>query len=105
LRDKSSQIYYSQKNPPLHNDKSTYNNRIKTFGKFKFSREVSCHSVEKWTIQKLMGFTLSTSNAPYAMEIDASIKQDIDEFFNLAKTKCGSEFEIIFPYAMVIAVK
>jgi ubiquinone/menaquinone biosynthesis C-methylase UbiE len=105
LRNKCSEIWYSQEAPPVHNDKKSYVDRIKSFGRFRYSREVECHGVEKWSAQKAMAFLVNISNADFAVNIDDSIKRDVDKFLDLVKTKCGSEFEIIFPYAMLIAVK
>ena len=105
LRAKCTEITYSQKTPPVHNDKNTYNDRIKSFCKFKYSREAMCHSVEKWTLEKAMGLFVNISNASFAMKIDTSIKKDVDEFCDLVKEKSSSEVEIIFPYKIVIAVK
>ena len=105
LRKKCSEIVYSQEMPPVHNDKNSYDDRIKSFGKFRHSREIVCHGVEKWTPQKVMGFFENVSNASLAVKVDAAIKKDVDEFLELVKARCRDEFEIIFPYKMVIAVK
>ena len=105
LRRKCSEIVYSQEVSPIHNDKSSYDDRIKAFGNFRYSRTVSCHSVEKWTLKKLIGFFANTSNSSFAMEIDAAIKKDIDAFLSVVKARCSDDLEIIFPYNMVIAKK
>ena len=105
LREKCSEIVYSQETPPVHNDKSSYEERIKSFGKFRHSRKIACHSVEKWTSQKLMGFFLNVSNASFAMEIDDGIREDVDAFLSLVQTDSSGEFEITFPYDIVIAIK
>ena len=105
LREKCSEIVYAQEIPPVHNDKNSYNDRIKAFGKFRFARESVCHSVEKWTLQKVMGFLVNISSADLAMKMDAAIERDVDAFLNFVKTRCGDTIELIFPYKMVIAVK
>jgi len=105
LRKKCSEIYYAGKNPPVRNDKRKYHDRIKAFGKFRHSREVLCHGVERYTVQRAMDFILNISNAPFAMEMDATIKKDVDRLCDLIQQECGDEFEIIFPYTMVMAVK
>ena len=105
LRTKCSEIVYSQETSPVHNDKNTYNDRIKSFGKFRYSREAVLHNAEKWTQEKLMDFIVNISNADFAVKIDTAIKEDVDEFCALIKAKCSGEIEIIFPYKAVIAVK
>ena len=106
LRTKCSEIWYSQESPPVHNDKKSYGDRIKAFAKFRYSKEVACNGVEEWPVQKVAAFLVHISNGDFAIKVDSSIKKDIDEFLDLIKTKCGSgEIEVIFPYAMVIAVK
>ena len=52
-----------------------------------------------------MEFIADISNASFAMKIDAAIKKDIDEFYDLLKARCSSDFEVIFSYKVVIAVK
>lgn len=105
LRKKCSDIYYDQANPPVQNDKATYYERIKALGKFTHSREVACHGVEKYSLQRLIDFMLNISNAPFAMEIDPTIENDVENFCELLKSRCSDEMEVIFPYTMVIAVK
>ena len=105
LRKKCSEVYYDQVNPPVQNDKATYYERIKEFGKFRHLREVPCYGVEKYSLARLLGFLLNISNAPFAMEHDCTIENDIDQLFELIRTRCSEEVEIIFPYTMVMAVK
>lgn len=105
LMTKCSKVSYSQENPPVHNDRNTYNDRIKSFGKFRYSREIAFHCVEQCTPQRVVEFTLTQGSTSDTMKIDASIKRDIDEFFDLMKARCSSEFEVIFPYKIVIAKK
>ena len=105
LRRKCTEIYYAKENPPVLNDKKTYHEKIKSFGRFRHSREVMCHGVEKYTLQRAMGFILNISNAPFAMGNDDTIQKDVDDLFDLIKAKYDDEIEIIFPYTMVIAVK
>ena len=105
LRTKCFNVWYSQETPPIHNDKSSYNDRIKSFGQFRYSREVKCHGKEIWPIQKAISFLTHISNADFAIQVDSSIKKDIDNFNELIKSKHNGEIEIIFPYAMVLAIK
>ena len=105
LRAKCTKIWYSQENPPVLNDKATYYDRIKSFGKFRYSREVECHSVKKWSPQKITEFLINISNASFAMGIDASIKGNVDEFRDFVKARRIGDYEIILPYKIVIAVK
>jgi len=105
LRAKCHKIIYSQETPPVHNDKDTYNDRIKLFGKFRYSREVKCHNVKIYTLHKLMDFLYDTSMSNIAIKIDDTIKYDIDELNGLVNAKCVDEVEVIFAYNIVIAVK
>ena len=105
LRMKCSEIVYSQEVPPVHNGKSSYNDIIKAFGKFIYSRETMFHGFERWPLQKVIGFVVNISNADFAMKMDPSIKTDVDIFLNLVKAHCADEMELVFPYKMVMAVK
>jgi len=105
FRIKCSDIVYSQEAPPVHNDKSTYNARIISFGKFRYSREVECHSEIKLTPQKAAEFLVGITDASFAVKIEPTFKKSIDEFYDFVKTKFSSELEIIIPYRMVIALK
>ena len=58
LAAKCVQIIYSLENPPVANYRSTYYDRIKSFGKFRYLRETVCHSVEKYTPKKFDSFHL-----------------------------------------------
>ncbi|MCL2397140.1 MAG: class I SAM-dependent methyltransferase [Defluviitaleaceae bacterium] len=104
LRAKSTEVWYSQATPPVHNDKNSYADRIKSFGKFKFSREAVCHSAEQWPAQKMMDFLVHISNAEFAAKIDDGIKKDVDGFLE-HMAGFNDNAEVIFPYKMVIAVK
>ncbi|MCL2421572.1 MAG: class I SAM-dependent methyltransferase [Defluviitaleaceae bacterium] len=105
LRVKCSKIWYSQIAPPIHNDKKSYDDRVKAFGKFRYSKEVVCHGIEKWPLQKAIAFLVHASNADFAVKIDSGVKRDIDEFIALVEGKYSGELEIIFPYTMVMGVK
>ena len=106
LRAKCFDISYSRENPPVHNDKSSYKTRIRAFGKFRYSREATCHSVEKCTPQRVANFALTQGGIINdALEIDATIQKDIDGFSDLVKMRCANEFDIISSYKMVLAVK
>ena len=105
LREKCNKIVYSQKSPPVLNDKSSYNNKIKAFGRFRFSREVECHLIEEWTLQKAARFIVHLSNADFAIKMDSAIKKDIDNFLDLINSRITDNAKIIFPYSLVIAVK
>ena len=105
LRSKCSEIVYSQESPPVHNDKSTYNERIKAFGKFRYSRAIECHSVNIWNRQRITASLIQQANGDFAIKIDASIKKYVDDFWTLVESKCGDAVEIINPYKIVLAVK
>jgi len=101
----ASKIVYPSQNSLVHNDKNTYHDRIKSFGRFSHSREAACHSVGKCTPQRMVDFPAALGGINEAMKIDTSIKKDIDEFLDLVKVKYDHEFEIIIPYKIVIVVK
>ena len=64
-----------------------------------------CQTQEKWTLSKLIGFMVNISNADFAIKIDATIRNDINDFIDLMKAKCSNELEIIIPYKIVVALK
>jgi len=105
LRKKASSIWYSQATPPIHNDKSSYIGRIMSFGQFQHSRSVSCHGIERWSPEKAAAFLVHISNAEFAMKIDETIKDDVESFINLVNHRYCDDFDIIFHYNIVLAVK
>ena len=105
LRRKCSDIVYSQETPPVHNDKSTYCDRVVSFGKFRHSRKVECHSAILMSPRKTAGFLVGISNASFAAGIKASIKDDIDEFCDFVMARYSGDIELILSYRVVIAIK
>ena len=107
LSDKCADISYSQKKSAKHNirDGISYLEKIKHFGKFKYSKEAACHSEEKCTYQRLMDLTLTQGSINDALKINPSLNKQINEFSDLIKTRCGAEFNIIFSYKVWITIK
>lgn len=105
LRAKCDHISYAKENPAVKNDKNSYIRVFNEFGKFRFVKEVVCHSVEKCTPERMIGIALSQGGIQDAMKIDKSILNDIDDFCNLVKSRCRGEFDIIFSYRLRMAVK
>jgi ubiquinone/menaquinone biosynthesis C-methylase UbiE len=105
MREKFSNIVYSQERPPVHNDKDTYNDRIKSFGKFRFTRKVECHNTLFMTPLKLADFLIGISNACFAIKTDPSLSKDLDDFYNFVKAKYENDIEVLLPYKLVMAVK
>jgi len=105
LREVFSDIVYSQETPPVHNDKSTYNDRIVSFGKFRCSRRVEFHKTEIMTPEKIATFLICISNAYFAIQTDPSLRKRVNDFFDFVTCKINGEVEVIIPYQMIIAVK
>jgi len=108
LRKKCDKLIYSleKENHLIHNDKNTFYDRINSFGKFRYSREVAFHSVEKCTPQRFMELTLIHGSDTESVKLlPRTIKKEVNKLLELLNKKCNSEFEIVIPYSMVIAIK
>jgi ubiquinone/menaquinone biosynthesis C-methylase UbiE len=105
LKGKADNISFSQEESAFRNDKFSYINRINTFGKFRFAKEIVCHSTEKCTPERIIGIALSQGGIQDALKIDSAFQSDIDEFCGLVKSRFSGEFEIIFSYRLRLAVK
>jgi len=78
---------------------------LNNFGKFRYAREITCHSIEKYTPQRFLGFTLASENVNYAMKASAEIRKELDDLLALITERCGEEFEVVYHYKVFIAVK
>ncbi|MCL2636854.1 MAG: class I SAM-dependent methyltransferase [Oscillospiraceae bacterium] len=105
IRIKADKICESEEKHAIRNDKSSYVNRINTFGKFRFAKEVVCHNVEKCNHEKIIGIALSQGGIQDALKLDKAFQNDVDEFCDLVKSNLNSEFEIIFSYRLRLAIK
>jgi SAM-dependent methyltransferase len=105
IRKKADKICDSQEKHAIRNDKSSYIKRLNSFGKFRFIKEVVCHSVEKCTQERIIGIALSQGGIQDALKIDAAFHSDVDEFCELVKSKLNDEFDIIFSYRLRLAIK
>ncbi|MCL2633587.1 MAG: class I SAM-dependent methyltransferase [Oscillospiraceae bacterium] len=105
IRKKADQICESQEKHAVRNDKNSYINRINNFGKFRFTKEVVCHETKKCNPEGIFGIALSQGGIQDALKIDKTFQNDVDEFYELVKSRMNSEFEIIFLYRLRIAVK
>ena len=105
LKSKSDAICCAQTKHAEQNDKNSYLNRIRSFGKFRFSKEIVCHSVEECTPERMIEITLSQGSVQSARKLDPSIRKDIDAFCHLVNTHCTDELDIVFSYRLRIAVK
>ncbi|MCL2020265.1 MAG: class I SAM-dependent methyltransferase [Oscillospiraceae bacterium] len=105
VRNKADDICFSQEKPAVRNDKNSYISRINSFGKFRFSKEMVCHGVEKCTPKRMIGIALSQGGIQDALKFDTSFQKDVDEFCVLVTSNCIGEFDIIFSYRLRLAVK
>jgi SAM-dependent methyltransferase len=105
IKNKAESICSTQEKFAISNDKSSYIDRFKRFGRFRFVKEVVCHSVEKCTPERLIGIALSQGSMQDALKIDKTFQKDIDDFCGLVKSRLGGEFEIIFSYRLRLAIK
>jgi len=93
------------KPPASYNKKSAHLSRIKEYEKFRFVKEVVCHSVEPCTPGRMIGIALSQGSVQGAMKLEPSIQKDIDAFCGLVRERCAEEFEIVFSYRLRLAIK
>jgi len=91
--------------PALKNDKDAHLRRMNEFGRFKFIREVVCHSVEPCTPERMIGIAASQGSVQGALKLDASIQEDVDAFCAVVRERCPDNFEIVFSYRVRIAIK
>jgi ubiquinone/menaquinone biosynthesis C-methylase UbiE len=105
LRKMFSDVVYKQEEPPIKNDKCVYKDKIISFGKFRYTREVECHKIVVMTPQRIADFLVGISNASFAVKINPALKRVVDDFYELVMDKYKDEVETVLPYKMVIAVK
>ena len=105
LRDKCEAICFSQEKHAVRSDKSSYPARLSEFGKFRFVKDIACHSTEKCTAERMLGIALSQGGIQSAMKVDDTVIKDIKNFAKLVQRRCQGEFEIIFSYRLRVAVK
>lgn len=105
IRIKADNICESQEKHAVRNDKNSYIDRINSFGRFRFSKEIVCHNTEKCNFERIIGIALSQGGIQDALKIDFAFQKDVDEFYNLVESRLNGEFEIIFSYRLRLAVK
>jgi SAM-dependent methyltransferase len=93
------------KPPASYNDKSAHLRRLNEYGKFRYAREVVCHSTEPCTTERMIGFALSQGGVQGALKFDPSIQKDIDAYCDVVKERCPASFEIVFSYRVRLAIK
>ena len=91
--------------PASYNDKSAHLRRLNEYGKFRYVREVVCHSTEPCTPERMIGFALSQGGVQGALKLDPAIQTDVDAFRDIVREQCPDEFEIVFSYRVRLAVK
>jgi len=96
LRERFSDIVYSQETPPTHNDKDSYFDRIMSFGKFRHSRKADFHNALLMTPQKAANFLVGISNACFVIKTDFSLKKDVDEFVILLRQDIVAKLKLLF---------
>jgi len=93
------------KPPAMKNDKDAHLRKISEYGKFRFVREVVCHSVEPCTPERMIGIALSQGSVQGALKVDPAIQKDVDAFCDVVKARCAEAFKIVFSYRLRLAVK
>ena len=93
------------KPPALKNDKDAHLRRMNEFGRFRFVREVVCHSVEPCTPERMIGIAVSQGCVQGALKLEPSVREDVDAFCEVVRERCPAEFGIVFSYRMRLAVK
>ena len=105
LKNKGDAICLSQAKHAVQHDKSAYINKLNSFGKFRFVKEIVCHKAEKCAPERMIGITLTQGGIQDAMKIDSAFQKDVDEYCDLVHARCDDEFEIVFSYRLRLAVK
>ena len=105
LRHKCNVIADAVEKPAVKNDKGSYIKRFNEFGKFRFVKEIVCHSVEKSTAERIKGIALSQGGIQTAMKTDSSAIDYVNTFCELVDERCKGEFNIVFSYRLRIGVK
>jgi len=93
------------KPPASYNDKSEHLRRLKEYGKFRYVKEVVCHSVEPCTPERMIGIALSQGGVQGALKMEPSLQRDIDAFCAVVRERCPADFEIVFSYRVRLAMK
>lgn len=105
LRAKCDRIVLRQKNAAVRNNKSAGADVLRMYGKFRFVKEINCHSVETCTRERLLGIAQSQGNIQEALKIDSKVQKAVDKFYDVIKMRCEKSFEIIFSYHLRLAIK
>jgi len=93
------------KPPASKNDKDAHLRRLGEYGRFRFVREVVCHSVEPCTPERMIGIAASQGSVQGALKIDPSVQEDIDAFCAVVRERCPAAFDILFSYRLRLAIK
>jgi len=91
--------------PALKNDKSAHLRRLSEYGRFRFVREIVCHSVEPCTPERMIGIATSQGSVQGALKLNPAISKDVDTFCNIVRERCPDKFEIVFSYRLRLAIK
>jgi len=105
LQRKSDRINLAQTTHAVRNEKSSYVQQLNAFGKFRFVKEVVCHSVEPCTPERMTGIALSQGAVQDALKAGAPVQGDIDAFCGVVNKRCGKQFDIVLSYRLRLAVK
>jgi ubiquinone/menaquinone biosynthesis C-methylase UbiE len=105
LHDKCGRISFAKDKPPQKNDKGAYIQYFHKYGRFRFVKEVVCHSVETCTPERMIGLAMSQGSIQDALKIDPSIQNDVNAFRDIVKARCDSTFDIVFSYRLRLAKK
>jgi ubiquinone/menaquinone biosynthesis C-methylase UbiE len=105
LRAKCDRIALKKVGAPVRNNKSTCVDVFRTYGKFRFVKEINFHSVEVCTRERLLGMVLSQGNIQQALQVDSKVQEAIDRFYDVVKARCEEKFEIVISYNLRLAIK
>jgi len=109
IREKCDGICFAQEKHAQRNDKSTYIQRFREFGKFRFVKEAVCHSVEQADANRLTGLLLSQGGVQTALKMGGKtasmIQADMQAFRELAESHFRGPFDLVFSYRLRLAVK
>jgi len=105
LHQKCDRVAAAKEEPAIQNDKSAYVQRFNEYGKFRFVKEVTCHSAENCTPERMIGLALSQGSIQDALKIEPSVQSEIDAFCDTVKARCDAVFDIVFSYRLRLAIK
>jgi len=93
------------KPPASYKYKGEHLRRLNEYGRFRFVKEIVCHSAEPCTPERMIGIALSQGSVQGALKAQPSVQSDIDAYCDIVRERCPAAFEIVFSYRVRLAIK